>query len=455
MLATTKENQPLQNPLTAHPFLGQIKGEISFGGDKSISHRAIILSSLACGRSEIKNLSQSSDVAATINIMRQCGVAIESTNEACIVDGVGLGGLLSPDNVLDCGNSGTAARLLLGVLASHKISCCLTGDSSLCARPMFQVMNPLKEMGANFIGTRQTLPLILESSPLMNLTPIIFASRLPSAQLKSAILLAGLNIAGETIVVENTPTRDHTERMLDGFGGDIENFATKDGVKIIVKGQKELHANSFTVPGDTSSAAFFAALTAMSSEGELTLKKVGVNVHRMGFYNTLKKMGADIEIIEAKEKSPINEPVADIKIKAGPQLLGIDVAAAEAVAMIDEYPILSVVAAHASGTTNMRQLSQLRIKESDRLTAISENLRANGVAVEIRGDDLTIIGCGGRVPGGGFVKTYKDHRIAMAFLIQGAMAENPITIDDSTTIKTSFPDFEEKVGALGIVIKKQ
>lgn len=450
MLATT-----IKNPLTVQPFWGQIKGEISFGGDKSISHRAVILASLACGRSEIKNLSQSSDVNSTINIMRQCGVAIESNKDVCIVEGVGLGGLLSPDNVLDCGNSGTAARLLLGVLASHKISCCLTGDSSLRARPMFQVINPLKQMGTNFIGKRQNLPLVLESSPLMNLTPIVFESRFPSAQLKSAVLLAGLNIAGETIVIEKTPTRDHTERMLDGFGCDIESIAIEDGVKIIVRGQKELNANNFTIPGDISSAAFLAALTVMSAEGELTIKEVSVNVHRIGFYKTLKKMGANIEIIETNEKNPINEPVADIKIKAGNQLSGIDVSAAEAVAMIDEYPILSVVAAHASGTTNMRNLSQLRIKESDRLTAIAENLKANGVLVEIRGDDLTIIGCGGRVPGGGFVKTYSDHRIAMAFLVQGAMAEKPTTIDDGTMIKTSFPDFEEKMRYLGIVIDRQ
>ncbi len=438
-------------PLSAQPFSGEIEAEIAFGGDKSISHRLVILSALACGRSEIVGLSRSTDVAATIKIMRQLGVSLEEEGERLIVQGVGLDGLLPPDDVLDCGNSGTGARLLLGVLASHKISCVLAGDESLSKRPMAHVMKPLARMGVHFVGSRDRLPLVLDSSRQMNLTPIDFESPLPSAQLKSAVILAALNIAGETTITEPMPTRDHTERILDGMKANIE----KRGDKIIVKGQQELEPNRFSVPADISSASFFAALVAMSEKGELLIKNVSLNPHRAGFFNVLKKMGGNVELLPSAQKNAINEPIGDIRVKGGEQLLGVDVAANEAVSMIDEYPILSVLAAHASGTTNMRGLAQLRVKESDRLSAIAENLNANGVEAQIRGDDLTIIGRGGRVAGGGFVKTYNDHRIAMAFLIQGASAERAITIDDSRMIKTSFPDFTQKISSFGVVLKNK
>jgi 3-phosphoshikimate 1-carboxyvinyltransferase len=396
----------------------------------------------------IEGLSQSEDVLATIRIMRQCGVEIESAGAKTIVRGVGLGGLVSPDDVLYCGNAGTSARLLLGVLASHRLSCTLTGDESLRRRPMGHVMKPLIAMGANFISAQEgdKLPLVLDSSPLVRLAPIAFESPLPSAQLKSAIILAALNVAGETIIIEKTPTRDHTERMLDGFGANIERKENK----IHIKGETELTPNDFFVPGDVSSAAFFAALAVMSDKSDITIKNVSVNPHRMGFFTMLKKMGADVEIVPLAEKSPINEPMADIKVKGGRPLSGIDVAARDAVTMIDEYPILSVVAAYASGITNMRGLSQLRVKESNRLIAIADNLNANGVEAQVRGDDLTIIGTGAKVEGGGLVKTYSDHRIAMAFLVQGARAQNPVTIDDSAMIKTSFPDFQKKMTSLGV-----
>ena len=439
--------------LRALPFSGEISGAIQVGGDKSISHRAVILAALAIGTSQLEGLSKSADVEATIRIMRQLGVAIQWRENICVVEGLGLDGLTAPDNVLDCGNSGTTARLMLGVLTSHKLSACLTGDESLRRRPMHHLMAPLQQMGAQFVGARAELPLILEAHPLMSLTPITFEMQTASAQLKSALILAGLNIAGQTVIIEKRQTRDHTERMLKGFNAPATIEALGEGRKITISGQKELEACDMRVPRDPSSAAFLAGLAAISEKAELTLEHVAVNPHRIGFYQTLKKMGAAVEIEPIAEASPIDEPIANIKISGGNKLSAVDIPAAQAVSMIDEYPILSIIAAHAEGATHMRGLSQLRVKESDRLAVIADNLNRNNVQAEIRGNDLTIIGRGGRPKGGGSVNTHRDHRIAMAFLVLGAAAEQPITIDHPQMIKTSFPDFEHHMRALGITIE--
>ena len=437
----------------ARPFSGEVRGAVRVGGDKSISHRAVILSALAAGTSALNGLSKSADVEATIRIMRQLGVDITWDKDSCLVEGLGLGGLTAPDDVLDCGNSGTTARLILGVLAAHKLSACITGDESLRRRPMRHVMTPLQRMGAQFIGARTELPLMLEAHPLMSLTPIEFELPTASAQLKSALMLAALNIAGETILIEKRRTRDHTERMLKGFDAAPQIEPYESGVKITISGQKELASCDMHVPGDPSAAAFIAALAVLSEKAELRLEHIAINPHRIGFYEALKKMGAAVEFEPIAADSPIDEPIANIKISGGNKLSAIDVPAVDAVGMIDEYPILSIVAAHAQGETHMRGLSQLRVKESDRLAAIADNLNRNGVQAEIRGDDLTIIGRGGRPKGGGAVETRRDHRIGMAFLVLGATAEQAVTIDHADMIKTSFPDFADKMRALGVQIE--
>ncbi len=458
MLKITPENKNAATgvqPLCARPLKQSVHGRVAVVGDKSISHRAMIFAALASGRSEIRGLCGGGDVHATINILRALGVEIAEHEGIWRVDGLGLGGLRAPDNVLDCGNSGTTARLMMGVLASHRIDACLTGDESLRRRPMNHVMAPLTEMGARFASADQRLPLFITgtNSPL----PIEFRTRVPSAQLKSAVLLAGLSAPGQTTVIEERPTRDHTERMIAGFGGKIETTLLENGAtKITVSGEQELQARKIIVPGDPSAAAFIAALAALVEGSEIVLERVCVNPHRMGFYETLKEMGAQIEIIPHQEEGDkdkkevdVDEPVADIKIQAN-RLSSVDISARRAVGMIDEYPILSMVAAAAHGSTHMRGLSQLRVKESDRLSAIAENLQANGITAEIRGDDLTIIGCGGAPPGGGRVAAYGDHRIAMAFLVLGACAQKEVVIDDGRAIATSFPGFIATMRALGV-----
>ncbi len=446
MLKTTSENK---SPLCARPRAQPVRGRTKIVGDKSLSHRAVIFAALASGRTQITGLCAGADVHATINIMRQLGVEITTAEGVWQVDGRGLGGLRAPDDVLDCGNSGTTARLMLGVLAAHPIKACLTGDASLRRRPMNHVIAPLTEMGASFIGKDERLPLYITgtSSPL----PIDFTASVPSAQLKSAILLAGLNAPGTTKVIEARATRDHTERMIKTFGGHVETAVLADGAaEVSVQGEQEFVAQQIHIPGDPSSAAFFAAAAAIIKDSELVIENVCVNPHRMGFYQALKEMGARVELVAAqKQQEEGGEPVADIKIYAD-HLSGIEISAQRAVGMIDEYPILSVVAAASHGSTHMRGLSQLRVKESDRLVAIAEALQANGVTAEIRGDDLTIVGCGGAPPGGGRVKTHGDHRIAMAFLILGACAQDEVIIDDGRAIDTSFPDFIATLNRLGI-----
>ena len=469
MLKMTSENK---SSLCARPVGAPVRGRVGVGGDKSISHRALILAAFASGRTEITGLCEGADVHATLNILRalgvEIGVEIIEREEIYQVDGCGLGGLRSPDNVLDCGNSGTTARLMLGVLASHRIDACLTGDLSLRGRPMNHVLLPLTQMGAQFKSADTRLPLYITGTK--NPLPIELRTAVPSAQLKSAILLAGLNAPGQTTIIEARPTRDHTERMITKFGGEVDvmplegdgggrdgggrDGGGRDGVQITVTGERELRApERIMIAGDPSSAAFMAALAALVEGSELVIERVCVNPHRMGFYETLKEMGATVEVIphQAEGDHGLGEPVADIKIQAS-ALKGVDISADRAAGMIDEYPILSVVAACARGSTHMRGLSQLRVKESNRLLAIAENLQANGITAEIRGDDLTIVGGGSAPPGGGQVATYGDHRIAMAFLVLGACAQKEITIDDGSAIATSFPDFVATMRGLGVDI---
>ena len=465
MLKMTSENK---NSLCARPVGAPVRGRVGVGGDKSISHRALIFAAFASGRTEITGLCEGADVHATLNILRALGVEIIEREGIYQVDGRGLGGLRSPDSILDCGNSGTTARLMLGVLASHRIDACLTGDLSLRGRPMNHVLLPLTQMGAQFKSADTRLPLYITGTK--NPLPIELRTAVPSAQLKSAILLAGLNAPGQTTIIEERPTRDHTERMITKFGGEVDvmplegdgggrdgggrDGGGRDGVQITVTGERELRApERIMIAGDPSSAAFMAALAALVEGSELVIERVCVNPHRMGFYETLKEMGAKVEVIphEVQGDQGLGEPVADIKIQAS-ALKGVDISADRAAGMIDEYPILSVVAACARGSTHMRGLSQLRVKESNRLVAIAENLQANGITAEIRGDDLTIVGGGSAPPGGGQVATYGDHRIAMAFLVLGACAQKEITIDDGSAIATSFPDFVATMRGLGVDI---
>jgi 3-phosphoshikimate 1-carboxyvinyltransferase len=365
------------------------------------------------------------------------------------IDGVGLGGLAEPDDVLDFGNSGTGVRLLMGVLASHAVTAFLTGDPSLRRRPMARVALPLERMGARVIardGGRLPLALIGAASPL----PIAYRLPVPSAQVKSAVLLAGLNAPGETSVIEPQPTRDHSERLLRHFGAEVAvEAAPEGGRRITLKGQPELAAADLAIPGDPSSAAFPAVAALILPGSEVVIPGVGVNPLRIGLYETLREMGADIAL--ANERVTGGEPVADLTLRSS-ALEGVEVPAERAPRMIDEYPVLAVAAAFAQGRTVMHGLDELRVKESDRLGAIARGLAACGVKLAVAGDALTVEGMGVPPPGGGRIATKLDHRIAMAFLVLGLAARAPVTIDDGSTIATSFPNFVPLMNGLGASI---
>ncbi len=440
----------LTTPLTSHPA-GPLSGAARLPGDKSISHRALMLGGLAVGETEIHGLLEGGDVLATARAMAALGARVERGNDGVWrVNGVGVGGLKEPAATLDMGNAGTGARLLMGVVASHPITCQFTGDESLCARPMGRIATPLEAMGARIVareGCRMPLTVIGSTDPLS----ITYRLPMASAQVKSAVLLAGLNAPGETMVIEPSPTRDHSERMLGYFGATlrVEPDADGAGQAIVMDGQPELSGRVVTVPGDLSSAAFLTAAALVVPGSSLTLRGVGVNPLRSGLFTTLNEMGAAIEFCEQREKN--GEPVADLVVRAG-TLRGVDVPAARAPSMIDEYPVLAVAAACAEGETVMRGLAELRVKESDRLAAMVEGLRACGVDVEAGDDSLTVRGDGGPPPGGGAIAARLDHRIAMAFLVLGMAARKPVTIDDSGSMDTSFPGFAALCNGLGAVI---
>ena len=434
-------------PLIAARPAMPLAGRLRVPGDKSISHRALMLAALAVGRTEITGLLEGEDVLATARALAALGAAVTRLGAGrWNVDGVGIGGLAEPEQVLDLGNSGTSARLLLGILATHPLVAFVSGDASLRRRPMGRVIAPLSQMGARFLarsGERLPLAVAGAAEPL----PITYALPVPSAQVKSAVLLAGLNAPGETAVIEPQPTRDHTERMLRHFGAAVRIEAEEGGAKrITVTGFPELVPAPITVPGDPSSAAFPAVAALIVPGSEVVIEGVGVNPTRTGLFDSLREMGADIALLNEREEG--GEPVADLRVRAGP-LNGAEIPAERAPRMIDEYPILAVAAACARGRTLMRGLAELRVKESDRLAAIADGLARCGVRVAVAGEDLIVDGDGRPPVGGARIATALDHRIAMAFLVLGLATREPVAIDDAAPIATSFPGFVALMEGLG------
>jgi 3-phosphoshikimate 1-carboxyvinyltransferase len=434
-------------PLEASRPKAPLSGRVRVPGDKSVSHRALMFGALAIGCTEIAGLLEGEDVLATAAALRAMGAGIERGADGhWRVDGVGVGGLAQPEDVIDIGNSGTSARLLLGILATHPFTAFVTGDASLRGRPMGRVIEPLSRFGAQFLsreGGRLPLAVTGARSPV----PQVYRLPVPSAQVKSAVLLAGLNTPGATSVIEPQQTRDHTERMLGHFGATVTIENEADGARrITVAGYPELAAAPITVPGDPSSAAFPLVAALIVPGSEVTIENVGLNPSRIGLLTSLAEMGADIAY--QNERSEGGEPVADLRVRAGP-LAGAQIPPERAPSMIDEYPALAMAAACARGRTIMRGLAELRVKESDRLAGIAEGLQRCGVKVAVAGDDLIVDGKGGPPRGGTLVATRLDHRIAMAFLVLGLAAQQPVRIDDARPIATSFPDFVSLMNRLG------
>lgn len=438
-------NSPEPVPLTARQS-GPIQGRVRVPGDKSISHRSLILGALTVGESTITGLLEGEDVLHTADVMRALGARVERTgDQAWRVNGVGIGGFAQPAGMLDFGNSGTGVRLAIGAVAGAPVTATFDGDESLRGRPMQRVLDPLQRMGARVVHVAEggRLPLTLKGAA--DPIPIVYESPVASAQLKSAVLLAGLAAPGETTVIEAEATRDHTERLLKHFGAKVTSKAHGDhGRRIVLQGQPELEPALVMVPADPSSAAFPLVAALIVPNSELVLDAVMTNPLRTGLLTTLREMGASIEDLEKRDGG---EEIADLRVRTS-ALKGVDVPAERAPSMIDEYPILAVAASFAEGVTRMRGLKELRVKESDRLAATADMLRVNGVVVEIEGDDMIVQGKG-RPAGGGEVKTNMDHRIAMAALMMGLATENHVRIDDSAFIATSFPGFVELMRSIG------
>ncbi len=433
-------------PLTAR-LSGPVQGRARVPGDKSISHRALILGALTVGETTVGGLLEGEDVLHTADAMRALGAHLERTGaQAWRIRGVGVAGFAQPVGPLDFGNSGTGCRLAIGAVAGSPVTVAFVGDESLRSRPMRRVLDPLEKMGARVLevadGGRLPLTIRGAADPI----PIIYEPPVASAQLKSAVLLAGLAAPGETTVIEAEATRDHTERLLKHFGAKITSKSHGEhGRRIVLKGQPELEPANVLVPADPSSAAFPLVAALLAPGSELVLEAVMTNPLRTGLLTTLREMGASIEVVDKRDDG--GEEIADLRVRTS-TLKGVDVPAERAPSMIDEYPILAVAASFAEGVTRMRGLQELRVKESDRLAATVDMLRANGVAVEIEGDDLIVQGKG-RPAGGAEVKTHMDHRIAMSALIMGLASENPVRIDDSAFIATSFPGFVELMRSIG------
>jgi 3-phosphoshikimate 1-carboxyvinyltransferase len=436
----------VSTPLTARRG-GPLQGRARVPGDKSISHRALILGALTVGETTAAGLLEGEDVLHTAEAMRALGARLERGNDGIWrIHGVGVGGFSAPIGPLDFGNSGTGVRLAIGAVAGCPITVSFDGDASLRKRPMRRVLDPLEKMGAKVIDAAEgeRLPLTLQGA--RDAIPIVYESPVPSAQLKSAVLLAGLAAPGETTVIEAEATRDHTERMLKHFGAKIVSKPMGEhGCRITLTGQPELEPTNVVVPADPSSAAFPLVAALIVPGSDVTLEAVMTNPLRTGLYATLKEMGAKIETLATRDDG--GEEVADLRATAC-ALKGVDVPAERVPAMIDEYPILAVAASFAEGVTRMRGLKELRVKESDRLEATAAMLRANGVEVAIEGDDMIVTG-NPSVAGGGEVTTHMDHRIAMSALVIGLASDNPVRIDDSAFIATSFPGFVELMRALG------
>jgi 3-phosphoshikimate 1-carboxyvinyltransferase len=417
-------------------------------GDKSISHRSLMLSALAVGESTVEGLLEGEDVLATAAAMRAMGADIDRGEDGrWTIHGVGVGGLLQPAGTLDMGNSGTSTRLLMGLVASHPIIVNFTGDASLSKRPMNRVIEPLSQMGAEFTSSPGgRLPLMLRG--ICPAVPIDYRLPVASAQVKSAILLAGLNTPGLTRVIEPVPTRDHSERMLRGFGAELSVELEADGARIIaIRGEAELKPQHIVVPGDPSSAAFPVVAALLVPGSDVIVENVGLNPTRAGLFELLRLMGGQIDYLDQREVG--GEPVADLRVR-GSTLKGIEVSPDIVPSMVDEFPVLFVAAALAEGRTITRGLEELRVKESDRIAVMAEGLRMIGARVEETEDGLIIDGTGGeKLAGGATVAAHLDHRIAMSFAVAGLVSRDAVRIDDMTPVQTSFPNFTDLMRNLG------
>ncbi|MGH1404680.1 MAG: 3-phosphoshikimate 1-carboxyvinyltransferase [Alphaproteobacteria bacterium] len=423
-------------------------GHARIPGDKSISHRSIMFGALAIGETIISGLLEGEDVLHTAAAMRAMGAKIESDSDGLWrVHGVGVGGLQEPDHVLEMGNSGTSTRLLMGLVGGHNITATFTGDASLVKRPMKRIVTPLEMMGAKFMcRSGDRLPLTVKGAE--NTLNIEYKLPVASAQVKSAIMLGGLNAAGRTTVIEDHPTRDHTENMLRHFGVQVDVEDLGNGASAIhLQGHQELKGCAIDVPSDPSSAAFIAVAALINEGAEVTMPNVGINERRNGIFTTLEEMGAGITY--DNKRTEAGEPVATIVVRGDGSLKGIDVPEERVPSMIDEFPILAIAASCAQGTTRMTGLKELRVKESDRLLMMANGLKACGVDLEMGEDSLTIHGTGKPPKGGANVETALDHRIAMSFLVLGSATQEPVEIDDAAPIKTSFPNFIELMNELG------
>ncbi len=440
------------SPSAPHPLAarrsGALAGRVRAPGDKSISHRAFIFGLLAIGETAIEGVLEGEDVLRTAAAVRALGARVERLAPGrWRVAGAGLGSLMAPRAPLDFGNAGTGSRLMMGVVGGHAVTALFDGDASLRKRPMRRILDPLVLMGARVREEAEggRCPILLQGTA--EPAPIEYRTPVASAQIKSAVLLAGLNSPGRTTVIETEASRDHTEKMLAHFGAavQVEPFGA-DGRRVVLEGRPRLRPARVVVPADPSSAAFPIVAALIAPGSDIVVEGVMTNPLRSGLLTTLLEMGARIEVLD--ERNEGGETVADLRVRAS-DLKGVDVPAARAPSMIDEYPALAVAASFAHGTTRMRGLHELRVKESDRLSAVAAGLAANGVAARIEGDDLIVEGTGAPPPGGGLVATHLDHRIAMSFLVMGLAAERAVTVDDDTMIATSFPTFRPLMAALG------
>ncbi|MCZ4254338.1 3-phosphoshikimate 1-carboxyvinyltransferase [Sulfitobacter sp. G21635-S1] len=439
-------------PMTSQAC-GPLTGTAEVPGDKSISHRSLILGAMAVGETTITGLLEGQDVLDTARAMRAFGAEVTQLGGGkWSVHGVGVGGFAEPGNVIDCGNSGTGVRLIMGAMATSPIVATFTGDASLNGRPMARVTDPLALFGCQAVGrSGGRLPMTLVGA--VEPVPVRYEVPVPSAQVKSAVLLAGLNAPGQTVVIEAEATRDHTERMLAGFGAEVTVEETAQGRVITLTGQPELKPQHIEVPRDPSSAAFPVCAALIVPGSDVLVPGIGLNPTRAGLFATLREMGADLTYENEREEG--GEPVADLRARFSPDLKGIAVPPERAASMIDEYPVLSVVAAFAEGRTEMRGVKELRVKESDRIDAMAKGLRANGIEVEEGPDWWIVTGRGhGKVPGGAVCASQLDHRIAMSFLILGMATQSPVQVDDAGPIATSFPIFEPLMQGLGAQISR-
>jgi 3-phosphoshikimate 1-carboxyvinyltransferase len=438
--------------MTSHKG-GPLRGQANVPGDKSISHRSLILGAMAVGETKITGLLEGQDVLDTGRAMQAFGAEVVNHGGGeWSVHGVGVGGFSEPDGVIDCGNSGTGVRLIMGAAATSDMTVTYTGDASLNSRPMARVTDPLELFGTQSVGRaggRLPMTVVGAAEPV----PVRYVVPVPSAQVKSAVLLAGLNAPGQTVVVEQEATRDHTERMLLGFGAELTVEDTDEGRVITLMGQPELQPQTIIVPRDPSSAAFPVCAALLSEESDVLVPNIGLNPTRAGLFYTLQDMGADLTFENMREEG--GEPVADLRARYSPDMQGIAVPPERAASMIDEYPVLSVVAAFAKGQTVMKGVKELRVKESDRIDAMAQGLRAAGVTVDEGPDWWTVTGLGfGNVAGGITANSRLDHRIAMSFLVMGLATNAPMSVDDGGPIATSFPIFEPLMRELGASIER-